>query len=765
MIQGYTPWGDPDRMAGNAPPPIQKPPQIYLQFNTRNKSFIDMHLYLKAKGIKNNAFMLMLYDPDLAYIDPRDPMLPFDMQQRVFRECMLNYWYFLREVVRIPDQGGSMQGIPYKLHRGNLAFNFCSLLNLNTYMILPRQQFKTMSSIVRYLYLFNFGTTNSSIYFLHKVFEQSKENLQTLKNVRAMLPSYLRFNQPIGSRGKQIKAPDSVEKIGHISNLNVIKTIASATNRVKAANLLRGKTVPLLWFDEYAFIPFNKIVYLNGIPAYKTAAMNAAHNDRAYGINITTTPGDLMTEEGEEGFQFRNDCTEFSETWYDFPYSKIMAQIDKNKKNNFVLIEFTYQQLGLSEQWFESICKDLRYEWDTIKREVLLEWNLSTPNAFFSQSQLETIRRHVKKPIKTILIFDKYPVDIYEYPEYYGNQPKYTPIIGVDVAGGYMKDYSSFVIIDSHTTRPFAAFKDNSIDPDDLAYVLIELVTKYMPNAVINVEKTGIGATTVKILKKSKIKQNLYYEIKDRVLEEKLDGIHVVKNKRAVRVYGMDNTGDSRPKLIQILRERGRDHKDKFVIQDLYEELRALEIRPNGRVEASKNYHDDMTFAYLMAMYVWMYGVNILQWNIERVTIKTDEDVDEEVYDDTSVTNIAKAFNQNNQLQTTEEAEKTVEMLKNAQSKMGVMYHEWEEKQFKEDEMALQQVLMTQQGRDAYARRYNLKDSSEIQTPNIYQRNYAILSKMLFNDTDAEEQRIKNNFNFNNFFGTVGKMFRNLHQQ
>lgn len=764
MIDGYSHWGDPDSEVRNPPPmePVPRPQQIYLQFNTKNQSFLDMHQYLKAKGIKNNGFMLMLYDPDLAFIDPRDPRLPFDLQQRVFRECMLNYWYFLREVVRIPDQGGSMEGIPYKLHRGNLAFNFCSLLNLNTYMILPRQQFKTVSSLVRYLYLFNFGTTNSSIYFLHQRFDQSKENLQTLKNIRALLPSYLRFNQPIGVSGKQIKAPDSVEKIGHISNLNVIKTMPSATSKVKAANLLRGKTVPLLWFDEYAFIPFNKVIYLNGIPAYKTAAMNAARNGRAYGINITTTPGDLMTEEGEEGFQFRNDCTEFDESWYDFPYSKIKMQIDKNKKNNFVHIEFTYQQLGLSEEWFESICKDLRYDWDAIKREVLLEWNLSTPNAFFTQAQLEVIKRNVKKPIKTILIFDKYPVDIYEYPEYYGNQPKYTPIIGVDVAGGYMKDYSSFVIIDSHTTRPFAAFKDNSIDPDDLAYVLIELVTKYMPNAVINVEKTGIGATTVKILKKSKIKQNLYYEIKDRVLEEKLDGIHVVKNKRPVKVYGMDNTGDSRPKLIQILRERGRDHKDKFVVQDLYEELRALEIRSNGRVEASKNYHDDMTFAYLMAMYVWMYGINIAQWNIEKTTIKTDEDVDEEVYDQTNITNVAKAFTRNEQLAVDEdtEAHKAIDMLTHATSKMGVMYHEWEEKQFKEDEIALQQILMTKPGRDAYARRYNLKDSEDIRVPNNYQRNYALLSKALYSDPEMEEKRLKQNFNFNNFFGSISKMFK-----
>jgi hypothetical protein len=49
--------------------------RICYQMTTRNKSFLEMHYYLKKKGIKNNAFMLQLLDPDLAGIDPHDPML------------------------------------------------------------------------------------------------------------------------------------------------------------------------------------------------------------------------------------------------------------------------------------------------------------------------------------------------------------------------------------------------------------------------------------------------------------------------------------------------------------------------------------------------------------------------------------------------------------------------------------------------------------------------------------------------------------------
>ena len=38
--------------------------------------------YLKSRGIKNNRFMLVLLDPDLAQIDPHDPNLSFLMKQK-----------------------------------------------------------------------------------------------------------------------------------------------------------------------------------------------------------------------------------------------------------------------------------------------------------------------------------------------------------------------------------------------------------------------------------------------------------------------------------------------------------------------------------------------------------------------------------------------------------------------------------------------------------------------------------------------------------
>ena len=121
--------------------------QVYYQMETSNKSFLDMHFFLKSKGISNNKFFLILYDRDLAGVNPRDPNLNEVMKAKITRECTINFWYFIREVVLIPESGGTVGGgTRYKLHRGNLALNFGFILNWNMFLELPRQYGKTISA-------------------------------------------------------------------------------------------------------------------------------------------------------------------------------------------------------------------------------------------------------------------------------------------------------------------------------------------------------------------------------------------------------------------------------------------------------------------------------------------------------------------------------------------------------------------------------------------------------------------------------------------
>ena len=481
---------------------IQKPTTVYKHKETTNQSFIDMHYYLKSKGINNNDFFLCLFDMGLRGVNPRDPNLSPAMKLRVMNECRRNYWYFLREVVRIPDQGGdASSGKRYVLHRGNLAINFLYTLNYNMFVELPRQHGKTTAALCRYLWCYNFGTTNSEIMFIHKDHSGSKKNLGNLKAIRDALPSYLQMSSAITNDGKKLKVPNTIVAIQHPLNHNKITTFPSARTKDSANNLGRGCTMPLQYYDEFAWMPYNKLVYLAAVPAFSTASKNAKMNGAPYGIMLTTTPGDLLTDSGQYAFEIRNNATPWVEEYYDKTWAELEGIRMSNTYSSFFLIRYSYQQLGSGQEYFKQMVIEMNRQWPEIRREVMLEWSATAENCPFSKDDLDRIKTFLKEPIRTVMFgrYGQYQFNIYENIDM-----RYPPIIGVDVAGAMYQDSSAITVIDSLTTKVCATLNCNFIPADDLADVIYQLVTKYMRHAVVNCERNGDVGT-------KRIKNNYYH--------------------------------------------------------------------------------------------------------------------------------------------------------------------------------------------------------------------------------------------------------------
>lgn len=138
----------------------------------------------------------------------------------------------------------------------------------------------------------------------------------------------------------------------------------------------------------------------------------------------------------------------------------------------------------------------------------------------------------------------------------------------------------------------------------------------------------GFGVAVVQRLCKTSAKKNLYWEIKDKVIEEQFDGTRNIKRTAKVKVYGFDSNKKERARLIEILFERVRYHKDKFIIPILHQEMCGMQWKKD-RVDHSDETHDDNIFSYLMALHVWYDGNDVLErYNIRKNTIKTDEDVE-----------------------------------------------------------------------------------------------------------------------------------------
>ena len=168
--------------------------RVYYHRSTTNQTFIEMSNYLKSIGIKNHRFMLALLDPDLANIDPHDPNLSTVYKMKVLAEVRNNFWYYLREVVRIPSSGEPSK---FLLNRGNMAFLYMAIMNFDCLLLQPRQTGKTIGTAVLYTYVYNFRTQNTQISLLNKEAKDCRLNLSRIRNIRDLLPSYLRFDSKL----------------------------------------------------------------------------------------------------------------------------------------------------------------------------------------------------------------------------------------------------------------------------------------------------------------------------------------------------------------------------------------------------------------------------------------------------------------------------------------------------------------------------------------------------------------------------------------
>jgi len=692
--------------------PVKTTKKYYIQENTQNRSFVNMHVILKSKGIKNNAFFLAVLDPVLLRVNPRDENINYDLKQRILRECTYNYWYFLREVLRIPEQGGSANsGKMYELHRGNLALNFCLINNWNVFCELPRQHGKTIAVICRILWEFLFGTRNSEMAFINKKYEDSKLNLARMKDIRRALPTYLQMvvEQIDAATGKKIRTKDSVEALENPINRNKIVTVSSANSKIKANTLGRGCTQPRQWYDEFAFIPYNKIVYLSATPAFKTAAENARNNGAPYGIAITTTPGDLTTEEGAYAYRMTELATKFNEMWYDLPLVELQDILNRNENSKFIHIRFSYQQLGRSEDWFKDICLEMQKNWDEIRREVLLEWSEAAGDSPFSKNDLALVESLCMKEPLDVCKIGHFSVNIYKKATNNIELLKDMYIMGVDVSGGLSRDSSTFTVINARTTEVVADFNCNYINQHEFAMVIYTYVSKYLPNCVINIERNGgFGQAVLADLKQSNIKNKLFFEYKEKVIEERMNGVLQDKRKAVVKNFGFDNTGNSRERLMEILRIRMNNHKGKFISPILARELKTLTRTKRGKIEHTPTGHDDQIMSYLLALYVWYEGGTHLEenWGLKLGSIRTDEDVYEETiqfndgYNDISM-EIEHYLEPNDQVQ------QSIDWLNKGKGKT---YKEWMDEERKKDDECMQRILETKGGRQAYAKEFGMTD-------------------------------------------------------
>lgn len=162
----------------------------YIDYNTHNTSFVRMAVLLRRMGLLNHYFFLSLYDKSLIGVDPHSPDLTTDQKLRIMYESKRNFWYWLREVVRIPVVGQE-KGIPFILNRGNLAFYWSLFNDVDIAYIQPRQTGKTIGVQVVVAYFMYIWGNNLDVGMFTKDTTLVQDNVTRLKGIRDCLPAWM----------------------------------------------------------------------------------------------------------------------------------------------------------------------------------------------------------------------------------------------------------------------------------------------------------------------------------------------------------------------------------------------------------------------------------------------------------------------------------------------------------------------------------------------------------------------------------------------
>lgn len=350
---------------------------------------------------------------------------------------------------------------------------------------------------------------------------------------------------------------------------------------------------------------YNQITYEACLPAYKRASENARKYGSPYGITITTTPNNLDVDAGAFCYDMMQQAARWSVDCFDFTDEELDNFIKANSKNDFLYVEYSYKELGRNDEWLEEMVRQCNGNRAKIKREILLNWPKSMDSSVFNEDQLDKVQEFVKNSKTRFYLLDKqFCIDWYEIPDVNVNY-----ILSCDVAGGLSRDNSTIVIVHPEDFRVVGDFKSNKIDTDSFKKLLLELMTVYLRNSLLVIERNSYGLNIIQSLMKNPlIEPRMHRENKEALGEKKTKDGFTVKKKTATVAYGVDTNTITRKQMLDMLPEIVDTEYDKFVSPNIFDNLATLERKKTGKIEHSSSGHDDSLMAYLIFRWAVFYG-------------------------------------------------------------------------------------------------------------------------------------------------------------
>ena len=325
-------------------------------YYTKNQTFLDVHNALAKQDIKNNSFMLQLDNLDLLNLDPFNPNLTEAEKLLIAKECVGNFWYFIREVLRWPMCDGSL--VPTQLDMGNAAMYWNTLNGISTWRTNIRQTCSDLS--VNSILLWNLISKNVTTNVISKELVCAKDNLE--KILELSKSSAIDLSPIIEPIYDDIKCTN-VRLLRNIMIPSDLRSIFTPRSKNDAINLLRGDASEIMFFHMAEFIPNLESIIDNREPVMHVPGVTR--------INIFNSPyGPSRKLTTVFAQRYIGEMLQWEDKFYDYD-SKTFALLLVNFLNDVVYIKHDYKTLGYTDEWFNVITSDM--DEVTINHEILLK--------------------------------------------------------------------------------------------------------------------------------------------------------------------------------------------------------------------------------------------------------------------------------------------------------------------------------------------------------------------------------------------------------
>lgn len=621
-------------------------PRAIIDFNTTNKSFVQLAMLYRDMGIKNNAFHLTLLNPELSGVDPFSKELTKEQIIMITAEVKSNPWYFLREIARAPAKAG-LHPTKVRANRSNIALFWLFLNHCQIILVQPRQTGKSFNTDILMVWLLLFRCDNTEINLLTKDDILRRTNVQRLKDIMTDLPEYLQIRNKYDSNNS--------EEISVNARGNKYNTHLPQASAKRAINLGRGLTTPIVHIDEGPFCP-NIGLSIPAMLAAMGAAIEAAKaNDSPYGVIFTTTAGKKDDSSGAFIYKLITEAAVLNEPlMYDCKdQDELIATVRKLSKKNGARGEgvyrvnatFSHRQLGYDDAWLKQRMEEALSEGEDANRDFFNIWTSGSEKSPFGSDVAEAIASSETPPLYTDIsevgrFVTNWWLEEHEIELYMRNN---VVIFGLDASEAIGKDDITLYMQDPKNVKTIATGVFNDTNVLTVAEHICKLMLKY-PNLVgiIESKNMGVAILDLLLLKLPTYGHNPFKRLFNRVVQEAEDNEIKMQNYEEVMRYGKNSqiinkyrssfgfstsgSGNySRDSLYGSAFKVALSKSKNFIYDNtLVKELLTLVIK-NGRIDHEIGGHDDMVISWLLCWWLLINGKQLSSYGIDSRNIMVQD--------------------------------------------------------------------------------------------------------------------------------------------